>query len=65
MLSTDENRASFTCEEDDEGNLILPIPEGLLETMGWKGGTELNIEVMPKCLVLRELQPSKEDSGAS
>jgi len=28
-------------EEDNEGNLILPFPESLLEEMGWKEGTVL------------------------
>lgn len=28
-------------EEDEEGNLILPFPEGLLEEMGWTEGTVL------------------------
>ena len=44
------------CETDDEGNLILPFPEELLETMGWKEGTTLDIGVLPGTIVLREVK---------
>ena len=44
------------CETDDEGNLILNFPEELLEAMGWKEGTTLDIGVLPGTLVLREVK---------
>ena len=44
------------CETDDEGNLILPFPEELLEAMGWKEGTTLDIGVLPGTIVLREVK---------
>jgi bifunctional DNA-binding transcriptional regulator/antitoxin component of YhaV-PrlF toxin-antitoxin module len=44
------------CETDDEGNLILNFPEELLEAMGWKEGTTLDIGVLPGTIVLREVK---------
>ena len=46
------------CETDDEGNLILNFPEELLEAMGWKEGTTLDIGVLPGTIVLREVKAS-------
>ena len=47
-----------TCSEDEEGNVILDIPEELLETLGWGEGTNLDISALPGTIVLREVQPS-------
>lgn len=33
---------TVTLEEDDNGDLILPIPLDLLEMQGWKEGDTLN-----------------------
>ena len=44
------------CETDDEGNLILNFPEELLEAMGWKEGTTLDISALPGTIVLREVK---------
>ena len=44
------------CETDDEGNLILSFPEELLESMGWKEGTTLDISALPGTIVLREVK---------
>ena len=44
-----------TCEEDEDGNLILPFPEELLEAMGWSGGTVLDLDVIGGRLVIREV----------
>ena len=44
------------CETDDEGNLILSFPEELLEAMGWKEGTTLDISALPGTIVLREVK---------
>jgi len=30
-----------TLEEDSDGNLILPLPEELIQTLGWEEGDEL------------------------
>lgn len=34
-------RWEITVEEDDQGNLVLPIPAEVLELAGWKEGDEL------------------------
>lgn len=34
-------RWEITVEEDDQGNLVLPIPEEVLSLAGWKEGDEL------------------------
>ena len=44
-----------TCEEDEDGNLILPFPEELLEAMGWGDGTTLDLDVLGDRLVIREV----------
>jgi hypothetical protein len=44
-----------TCEEDEDGNLILPFPEELLEAMGWGEGTTLDLDVIGDRLVIREV----------
>lgn len=35
-------RWEVTLEEDEDGNLILPIPPEVLEMAGWKEGDELD-----------------------
>ena len=57
MLS---DKPSFitTCSEDEEGNVILDIPEELLEALGWGEGTNLDISALPGTIVLREVQPA-------
>ena len=44
-----------TCEEDEDGNLILPFPEELLDAMGWGSGTTLDLDVIGDRLVIREV----------
>jgi hypothetical protein len=44
-----------TCEEDEDGNLILPFPEELLEAMGWHEGTVLDLDVLGNRLIIREV----------
>jgi bifunctional DNA-binding transcriptional regulator/antitoxin component of YhaV-PrlF toxin-antitoxin module len=57
MLS---DKPSFitTCSEDEEGNLILDIPDELLETMGWGEGTVLDISALPNSIMLRKVEPA-------
>jgi hypothetical protein len=45
-----------TCSEDEDGAIILDIPEELLETLGWGEGTNLDISALPGTIVLREVQ---------
>ena len=47
-----------TCSEDEEGNVILDIPEELLETLGWGEGTLLDISTLANSIVLRKVEPS-------
>jgi hypothetical protein len=56
------DRPSFIteCSEDEEGNLILPIPDELLESMGWTEGTFLDISVIGDRIVLREVQEDEQ-----
>ena len=64
MLS---DKPSFitTCSEDEEGNLILDIPDELLETMGWGEGTVLDISALPNSIMLREVTPSDAPENGS
>jgi len=54
-----------TCSEDEEGNLILDIPDELLETMGWGEGTVLDISALPNSIMLREVTPSDAPENGS
>ncbi len=44
-----------TCEKDEDGNLVLPFPEELLDAMGWGDGTTLDLDVIGDRLVIREV----------
>lgn len=55
MLS-DKTTYTSTCTEDEEGNVILDIPEELLEALNWGEGTLLDIETLPNTIVLREVK---------
>lgn len=44
-----------TCEEDEDGNLVLPFPEELLDAMGWGDGTTLDLDVIGDRLIIREV----------
>lgn len=52
----DQPQFITTCEEDENGDLVLNFPEELLEAMGWKEGTTLDISVLPGTIVLREVK---------
>ena len=47
-----------TCSEDEEGNVVLDIPEELLEALGWGEGTVLDISALPGSIVLRKVEPA-------
>jgi bifunctional DNA-binding transcriptional regulator/antitoxin component of YhaV-PrlF toxin-antitoxin module len=44
-----------TCDEDEDGNLILPFPEELLEALGWTEGTTLDFDIIGDRLIIREV----------
>ena len=48
------------CSEDEDGNLLFEIPDELLEALGWKEGTVLDISVVGDRLVLREVLPVED-----
>ncbi len=52
----DQPQFITTCEEDEDGNLAFEIPEELLDAMGWREGTKLDISVLPGTIVLREVK---------
>ena len=54
MLSTDYPKFITTCEEDEDGNLILSFPDELLEALGWAEGTDLEFDLSFGQLVVRE-----------
>lgn len=55
MPGTNYPKFVTTCEEDEEGNLILNFPDELLEAMGWREGTTLDIDALGDRIVLREV----------
>lgn len=63
MQSVNSPSFIITCEEDDEGNLIIPFPEEVLEAIGWKGGTHLDLQMLPGTLIFREVERAPEDVG--
>jgi len=61
---TDYPKFITTCEEDDDGNLILPFPEDLLDAMGWTEGTVLDLDVIGDRLVIREVSATDVEEDA-
>lgn len=55
MPSADFPKFITTCEEDEDGNLVLPFPEELLEALGWSEGTTLDFDISFGKLVVREV----------
>jgi hypothetical protein len=54
MLSADPSKFITTCEEDEDGNLILSFPDELLEALGWSEGTDLEFDLSFGQLVVRK-----------
>ena len=54
-----------TCSEDEDGSIILDIPEELLEALGWGEGTNLDISALPGTIVLREVQATHPSEAGS
>jgi len=52
-----------TCTEDENGDLVLDIPDELLDAMGWKEGTELSVEAFAGSIILRECAQPGVDGG--
>lgn len=43
--SINERRFEVIIQEDENGDLILPIPPQVLNTLGWKEGDNLKIDI--------------------
>ena len=58
MPGPEENLDTFTItlEEDDEGNLVFPFPDELLDALGWGEGDVLEIYVVHKQIVFRKVE---------
>ena len=56
MSTADYPKFITNCEEDEDGNLIINFPDELLEAMGWREGTTLDIDVIGDRLVIREVE---------
>lgn len=54
MPSADPSKFITTCEEDEDGNLILSFPEELLDALGWTEGTDLEFDLSFGRLSVRE-----------
>lgn len=61
MLSAEYPKFITTCDEDEDGNLIINFPEELLDAMGWKEGTTLDIDVIGDRLIIREVERSDSE----
>ena len=64
MPGTDFPKFITTCDEDEDGNLILPFPEELLEALGWGEGTTLDFDVIGDRLIIREVTESPVEETA-
>ena len=53
-----------TCDEDEDGNLILSFPEELLEALGWTEGTTLDFDIIGQRLIIREVIRSDNEEVA-
>jgi hypothetical protein len=42
----------ITQEDPETGDLILPIPEPVLKSMGWKEGDEIDVDIGPNGEIL-------------
>ena len=60
-MSLDTPTFVTTCDEDEDGNLLLEFPDELLEAMGWGEGTTLDISVVGERIVLSEVERSDSD----
>lgn len=47
-MENSDTRYEVIVQEDDDGNLLLPIPQELLDKMGWKEGDTLDFNIDEK-----------------
>ena len=65
MPGTDFPKFITTCDEDEDGNLILPFPDELLEALGWSEGTTLDFDVIGDRLIIREVTEADVEKTAA
>lgn len=53
------------CDTDENGNLVLEFPDELLDAMGWKEGTELEFDLLPDTLIIREIRQDNTTKTSS
>jgi len=51
-MTTETNSFVSTVEEDENGDAIIPFPEGFLERLGWLDGDELEYHTEGSDIVL-------------
>lgn len=65
MPGTNSTIYTTKCETDEEGNLVLEFPDELLDAMGWEEGTELEFDMLPNTIILREVRPDTPEETSS
>jgi bifunctional DNA-binding transcriptional regulator/antitoxin component of YhaV-PrlF toxin-antitoxin module len=55
-LDQDLDSFTITLEEDEEGSLVFPFPDELLDTLGWREGDTLEIYAVHKQIVFRKVE---------
>jgi hypothetical protein len=61
MPSADPSKFITTCEEDENGDLVLNFPDELLEALGWAEGTNLEFDISFNRLIIRECAGNTPD----
>jgi len=56
---------NIVCDEDEDGNLILPFPEELLDALGWTEGTTLDFNIVGNRLIIQKVIPTDDEQDFS
>jgi hypothetical protein len=54
-ISEDKMNKTYTVELEGENGDILPIPDELCETMGWKVGDTLEFEIEGETILIKKV----------
>jgi hypothetical protein len=55
MTITNKSPYYTQVDVDEDGNLVLPLPDKLLQDLGWTTDTEVEFEVFDDYFTLREV----------
>ena len=55
-MPSDATSFLVTCTENEDGDLILPFPDDLLDTLGWTEGTLLDFQAVAGKITIREVE---------